>query len=55
MSTYPEYPDHIDELRRLVQEGIDSGAPVDGPQAMKTLLAKYTSGHTDEGHPEKNS
>ena len=31
----------IEELRQLVQEGIDSGAPVDGPMAMEALLAKY--------------
>ncbi len=31
----------IEELRQLVQEGIDSGPPVDGPTAMKRLLAKY--------------
>jgi hypothetical protein len=36
----PKYPADIDELRRLVQEGIDSGQPVDGPLAMKRLLAK---------------
>jgi len=36
-----QYPDDIDKLRRLVQEGIDSGSPVDGPLAMKHLLAKY--------------
>ena len=31
----------VEELRQLVQEGIDSGVPVDGPTAMKALLAKY--------------
>jgi antitoxin ParD1/3/4 len=31
----------IEELRQLAQEGIDSGVPVDGPTAMKQLLAKY--------------
>ena len=31
----------VEELRQLVQEGIDSGAPVDGPTAMENLLAKY--------------
>jgi antitoxin ParD1/3/4 len=31
----------LDELRRLVQEGIDSGTSIGGPTAMKRLLAKY--------------
>ncbi len=31
----------VEELRRLVQEGIDSGDPVDGPTTMKQLSAKY--------------
>jgi len=31
----------VEELRRLVQEGIDSGDPVDGPTTMKRLSAKY--------------
>ncbi len=39
----------LDELRRLVREGIDSGTPVDGPSAMKRLLAKYeTSGGLED-------
>ena len=29
------------ELRRLVQQGIDSGPAVDGPAAMERLRAKY--------------
>jgi len=31
----------IEELRQFLQEGIDSGVPMDGPTAMKQLLAKY--------------
>ena len=31
----------VEELRQLVQEGIDSGEAVDGPAAMENLLAKY--------------
>jgi antitoxin ParD1/3/4 len=31
----------VEELRQLVQEGIDSGTPVDGPTAMEALLVKY--------------
>jgi antitoxin ParD1/3/4 len=31
----------MEELRQLVQEGIDSGEAVDGPTAMENLLAKY--------------
>ncbi len=31
----------LEELRQLVQEGIDSGEAVDGPAAMESLLAKY--------------
>ena len=35
----------LDELRQLVREGLESGPPVDGPTAMKRLVAKYeTSG-----------
>jgi antitoxin ParD1/3/4 len=30
-----------DELRRLVEEGRASGAPVDGEQALTALQAKY--------------
>ena len=33
----PDSPDDIKELRRLWQEGIDSGTVVDGPAAMKEL------------------
>lgn len=29
------------ELRRLVQQGIDSGPSLDGPAAMERLRAKY--------------
>ncbi|MBA3448217.1 MAG: type II toxin-antitoxin system ParD family antitoxin [Pseudaminobacter sp.] len=31
----------IEELRALVQEGIDSGPGEDGPLVMKRLIAKY--------------
>lgn len=31
----------IEELRALVQEGIDSGPGEDGPLVMERLLAKY--------------
>jgi len=31
----------VEELRVLVQEGIDSGPSIDGPEAMDRLLAKY--------------
>lgn len=33
----------LEELRQLLQEGVGSGVPVDGPAAMKQLLAKYES------------
>jgi len=29
------------ELRHLIQQGIDSGPPVDGPAAMERLRLKY--------------
>jgi antitoxin ParD1/3/4 len=32
-----------EELRRLVQEGLDSGPTVDGPSAMMELLAKQNA------------
>lgn len=31
----------IEELRALVQEGIDSGPSLDGPEVMRQLRAKY--------------
>jgi len=31
----------IEELRRLIQEGLDSGPAIDGPSAMSELKAKY--------------
>ncbi|MER9253200.1 type II toxin-antitoxin system ParD family antitoxin [Mesorhizobium sp. M0598] len=31
----------VEELRRLVQEGIDSGPGLDGPPIMERLRAKY--------------
>lgn len=31
----------LEELRQLVQEGIDSGPSKNGPAVMKRLLAKY--------------
>lgn len=37
----------LDELRALVQEGIDSGPPVDGPAVVERLLAKVGSRTTD--------
>jgi antitoxin ParD1/3/4 len=37
----------IEELRALVQEGIDSGPARDGPVAMKRLLAKYEARAND--------
>lgn len=31
----------LEELRQLVQEGIDSGPSLDGPSAMRGLIEKY--------------
>jgi antitoxin ParD1/3/4 len=31
----------LEELRQLVQEGIDSGPSLDGPSTMKGLIEKY--------------
>lgn len=31
----------LDELRREIQKGIDSGEPVDGEAVLNRLLAKY--------------
>jgi len=31
----------VEELRRLVQEGIDSGPSLHGPQTMKELIDKF--------------
>jgi antitoxin ParD1/3/4 len=46
----------VEELRRLVQEGLDSGLAVDGPSAMSELLAKYEAlakdGRTGELPPK---
>jgi antitoxin ParD1/3/4 len=39
----------VEELRHLAQEGIDSGAPIDGPTAMKQLLAKYQNRISSRG------
>ncbi|MGB3900045.1 MAG: type II toxin-antitoxin system ParD family antitoxin [Mesorhizobium sp.] len=42
----------LEELRALVQEGIDSGPAQDGPPILERLHAKYSAMIADRG-PEK--
>jgi len=39
----------VEELRKLVQEGIDSGPARDGPPIMERLRAKYAQIAEDRG------
>ena len=38
-----------EELRRLVAEGRDSGEPIDGEDALRSLRAKYAARAAGEG------
>ncbi|WP_287291649.1 type II toxin-antitoxin system ParD family antitoxin [Mesorhizobium sp.] len=45
----------VEELRKLVQEGIDSGPALDGPPILGRLRAKYLKMAEAKGLEERNT